>query len=241
VVVARSADGERFETLASLAQEQFDSDSLERPALVRTPAGRWRLYVSCATPGTKHWRIELIEADDPAEFDVRRRRVVLPGDARMGVKDPAIRYWGGLWHMWASCHPLADPDQADRMETCYATSPDGLDWTWRGTALRGRPGRWDSRGARVTSVWRANGTLVALYDGRASAAENYEEVTGVATGRDPEALTALGLAPFAASPYGALRYVDVLPLPGGQRRLYYEVSRADRAHELRTELVPALP
>jgi hypothetical protein len=49
----------------------------------------------------------MIEAAYPGEFDVRRRE-----------------------HLWASCHPLADPLQADQMTTEYATSPDGLAWTW---------------------------------------------------------------------------------------------------------------
>jgi len=52
VAVARSADGERFETLLTIAKEDMATESLERPALVRTPEGRWRLYLSCATTGT---------------------------------------------------------------------------------------------------------------------------------------------------------------------------------------------
>jgi hypothetical protein len=87
VVVARSADGENLETLAVIESHALAAESLERPALVRTPDGRWRLYLSCATPGTKHWRVELIEAADPRSFDPRGARVVLPGDERVGVKN----------------------------------------------------------------------------------------------------------------------------------------------------------
>src|ERR1035438_5101278 len=53
--------------------------------------------------------------------------------------------FSGLWQRWASCHPLADPDGADQMVTDYATSVDGREWTWHGTALNGRPGYWDYR------------------------------------------------------------------------------------------------
>ena len=42
VMVARSADGERFETLLSIGKHELATESLERPALVRTPEGRWR-------------------------------------------------------------------------------------------------------------------------------------------------------------------------------------------------------
>src|ERR1700689_2480945 len=115
VAVARSTDGERFETLLSIGKEAMATESLERPALVRTPEGRWRLYLSCATFGTKHWRVEMTEAAHPGEFDAARREVILPGDAKTGVKDPVIRYHGGRWHLWASCHPLTDPLQTDQM------------------------------------------------------------------------------------------------------------------------------
>ena len=150
--VARSADGEHFELLTTIHKEDMAADSLERPYLVRTPEGTWRLYLSCATPGTKHWRVEVIEAAHPAQFDSRRSQVVLPGDSKKGVKDPVIVRRDGKWHMWVTCHPLDDPTEADQMATEYATSPDGLTWTWNGVALNGRPGHWDSRGARVTSV-----------------------------------------------------------------------------------------
>ena len=238
VALARSVDGERFDTLLTIGKEEMATESLERPALVRTPGGRWRLYLSCATTGTKHWRVEMTEAAHPGEFDARRREVILPGDAKTGVKDPVIRYRDGQWHLWASCHPLADPDQTDQMTTEYATSPDGLTWTWHGTALSGTPGQWDARGTRVTAVDFGEGGVTAYYDGRASAAENWEERTGVAVGTDPAALTPQGDGPAAVSPFhgGGLRYLDIVSLPDGRHRLYYEMTRPDGSHALITEL-----
>ena len=81
--------------------------------------------------------------------------------------------------MWLCCHPLTDAGHEDRMTTRLLTSPDGLDWTDRGEVLAGRPGHWDARGARVTTVL-ASDPLVVLYDGRPDAASNWYETTGVA-------------------------------------------------------------
>ncbi len=238
VAIARSVDGERFETLATITREEMDAESLERPSLVHLPDGRWRLYLSCATTGTKHWRVEVLEADEPGAFDPRTRVTVLPGDPKTGVKDTVIVRRDGGWHLWASCHPLADPDEADQMVTDYATSADGLEWTWQGTALTGRPGMWDARGVRVSAVRFDGDRVVAFYDGRAGAEENYEERTGIAVGADPAALIPVGERPAARSPYGGggLRYLELVDLPGGGTRLYYEYTREDGAHELRTEL-----
>src|SRR5262249_20163455 len=148
---------------------------------------------------------------------------------------------GGQWHMWATIHPLADPDATDQMTAEYAISADGLDWTWQGTALCGRPGEWDSRGTRVSAVRFGPSQVIAYYDGRASAAENYEARTGVAVGAAPAALPATsapGGGPAVASPHhsGGLRYVDLVDLPDGRTRLYYEMARPDGSHALVTEV-----
>ena len=248
-VIARSGDGVRFETVAVLSKASFGAESLERPALVRTPEGRWRVYVSCATPGSKHWWVDVLEADDPAGLATATPRTVLPGDADFGVKDPVLVFSGGQWHLWASRHPLAVPAEADRMTTEYATSPDGLAWTWRGTALAGRPGQWDARGTRITTVlFGADGAhrspSIAYYDGRANAAENWEERTGIAVAaRHSRRFAAYGHVPAAASPDGSrgLRYLSAVALPAGDYRLYYEATRPDGAHDLRTELASAGP
>lgn len=241
-VVARSEDGVHFEPVTSITKERFGAESLERPALVHTPDGRWRLYVSCATPGTKHWWVDVLEADTPSGLGSAPRRTVLAGDAGHAVKDPVLIHHEGLWHLWASVHPLDEPGQEDRMTTEHATSTDGLEWTWRGTSLAPRPGLWDSRGTRVTAVFPMDGGWAATYDGRASAEENWEERTGLAVGgAAPGVFTAQGGEPVAESPHGGagLRYLAALALPDGGYRLYYEISRADGAHELRTELLRA--
>ena len=241
VVVARSGDQVHFEPVAVIPKDLFEAESLERPALVRTPQGRWRLYASCATPGTKHWRIDLLEAETPEGLVRAEPRRLLPGSAGKAVKDPVILANGSRWEMWACIHPLDDPQATDRMWTEYAVSADGLEWRWEGVALRPRSHAWDARGTRVTSVWRQGSACVALYDGRASPEENFEERTGLATGPSALALTPSGDTPVATSSHGpgGLRYACVVPLPFGGHRLYYEATREDGAHDLRTELVPA--
>ncbi len=232
VVVARSTDGERLTTVVALEKSRFGAESLERPAIVRTETGRWRLYVSAATPGSKHWRIDALEADDLAGLAGGTLRTVFPGDAHTGVKDPVIRRADDGWHAWVCCHPLDEPREEDRMTTVYATSGDGLEWTWRGTALKPRPGAWDARGARLTALL-PDGR--AAYDGRATKQENWFERTGLAVaGRQPGGFIASGEDAVAD-----VRYLDVVPLPAGGYRLYYEARLPDGSHELRTEHHPA--
>jgi hypothetical protein len=238
-VVARSADGVHFEIVATVTAEQFGSASLERPALVRTDDG-WRLYVSCSTWNSKHWWVESLDAADATDLADGKRTVVLPGDERTAWKDIVVDYdengeRGGGWHMWACRHPLdGGDDEADRMTTWYASSPDGLEWTMEGQALGPTPGSWDARGARVTSVLEFEGAYTAFYDGRASAVENWYERTGYALGSGPELFTAAG----GPTPAGhTARYLSVAQPPGGYR-FYWEAARADGANELRTAYVP---
>jgi hypothetical protein len=235
VVVARSTDGVSFSTVCEVGRHTFGAASFERPVIIPTDAG-WRLYLSCATPDSKHWWIEALDADTPEELPDGRRRVVLPGDADWAVKDPVVLHRNGRWHLWACAHPLAVRGQEDRMVTRYATSHDGLSWQEHGAVLAGTPGRWDSRGARVTAVLELD-PLTVLYDGRASAAANWFETTGLAQESDGR-LQPVGDGPIAVSPEsdGSLRYVSAVPLGDGRTRFYFEAARRDGSHALMTSM-----
>jgi hypothetical protein len=236
VVVARSDDGEHFVTVAEVRRDDFGAESFERPVLVRRPDGGWRLYVSCATPDSKHWWIEAVDADEPAALGSGTRTVVLPGSADVAVKDPVVLVDGSGWRMWVCVHPLTEPGHEDRMTTAFATSADGLAWQWHGTVLAPTGGTWDQRGTRVTAVLSEE-PLVVLYDGRARAEDNWHEVTGVARSTDGRTLVAEDL-PVIRSPHsdGALRYVAAVPLPDGATRFYFEAARPDGAHDLMTSV-----
>jgi hypothetical protein len=238
VVLARSADGVRFETVGRLTRDSFGAASLERPALVRTPDGTWRLYISCATPNSKHWWIEALDAETVEELPLAHSVTVLPGCVRTAVKDPVVQVDASGWHMWVCCHPLEESGHEDRMTSRYASSPDGLTWTLHAEVLAPTAGSWDQRGTRITAVFPGPPAAV-MYDGRSSAAENWYERTGVAlrgtdgrfvpSGRDP-----IGSSPDAS---GALRYLSAVSLPEGGYRLFFEAARPDGAHDLVTQLV----
>ena len=121
------------------------------------------------------------------------------------------------------------------MTTAYLTSSDGLTWTDHGEVLRGVPGEWDARGARVTTVLGLD-PPVLLYDGRADAEANWFETTGLA--RSVDGLLLNSGEPVALSPEGtgALRYASAVPLPDGRTRFYFEAARADGSHDLMTSV-----
>ncbi len=243
VEVARYAAG-RLEVVARVTRDELGAESLERPALVRRPDGGWRLYVSCATRGSKHWWVEALDADDVPGLPHGLRTMVFPGDDQLAVKDPVVRHDADGWHAWVCCHPLDEPGEEDRMWSGHATSAEGLVWGPVTPVLRPDGTGWDLRGRRVTAVLRTGAGLVAYYDGRATAAENWYERTGLALA--PGALTADAAltrvlpGPLAVAPGGthALRYLCVVDEPDGGSRLFFEASRADGAHDLMTHTWP---
>lgn len=239
VAIARSTDGEDFDEVLRIERDEFECDSLERPALVRRPDGGWRLYLSLATPGTLHWRIVALDADSPDGFTARSAVEVLDGGPGLAYKDPVVRSGRSGWEMWVCLHRVADPALADAMTTHRATSPDGLRWELHGPVLEPTDGSsWDRRGTRIAAVLDVGDSTVAFYDGRATYAENWEERTGVAVAGPDGVFAASPDGPLATSPdgSGSLRYLDVIETAQG-RRLYFEAAVEDGSHSLLTQLV----
>ena len=225
VYVARSPidNGIHFDTLCAIDKEDMDAESLERPAVDVTPEGNWDLYLSCATYHSKHWRIERLRARHPQDFGAGTRTTIFPGSAAFGIKDPVLVRGEDL-RIWATLHPLAEGDEnADQMISVEAYSGEPV--------MVPEPGTWYGRGTRITA---AVGEY-AYFDGRASAAENYEERTGMAKWNGSRYVAVAGpvSSPFGG---GALRYVSAIELPAGKLRLYYESATEYGSHELRTEL-----
>ena len=216
-VVARSDDGVSFTPVVELGKDDFGAESLGNPPWCtrRTARGGSTSAARHRAPGA------LARGRTGGRF---RRRPgdggpahVLPGNDTAAVKDPVLRHDGDQWHLWASVHPLDDPDATDRMTTEHATSPDGVDWTWRGAALAGREGHWDARGVQFAAV-----VLDGSRTGRCTTGGRRRRRTGRSAPAWPWP-TRAGSARWATSrccrvptpPFG-LRYCDVVSLPDGR-------------------------
>ncbi|SDJ04275.1 hypothetical protein SAMN05444157_1431 [Frankineae bacterium MT45] len=240
-VIASSADGVNFQTLGTLHRDELGCASLERPALVQRPDGGWRIYVSLSTPGSKHWWVDALDADTPAGLATGTRTTVWPGDELTAVKDPVVLVdENGRWHAWVCCHPLDQAGAEDRMTTRYASSADGLEWSWGELVLSPPNSGWDQRGRRVAAIVpRPDGSVVGFYDGRADAAENWYERTAALTGAGIDATLNATPSPIMQSPHGrhTLRYASVIDLGGGIGRAYFEAASSDGSNEIRTQLI----
>ncbi len=255
--IAESTDGREFKDIWEGKATQFNSPSIERSALLMTPQGRYRLYVSYVAADDNRWRIDMLEADSPSALDPASRQTVLhPDDADSeGVKDPYILLIGGMYYMYVPYGPRATITPGSTAEELHGTgnvfttgriahptglavSVDGLHFEWKGDVIR--PGHdWDRNMARLACVVYVPPVFSAFYDGRTGVGDVYEDRTGLAVGLMPDHFESLTRKePILSSPHGtgALRYMDIVPF---RDRFYYfyEQSRPDGAHELRGNMV----
>jgi hypothetical protein len=257
--IASSSDGLHFEDLWEVRKDQLGTASMERFSLVRGPAGKYQLYISYVDPADSRWRIDVLEAESPEGFDIGKAIPVLTAASTgsEGVKDPYVLRVGPVTYLFASL-ALARPMTAEERTRAHATediyntgltthptglatSLNGAAFTWHGPVLGvGGPGSWDNYQTRINCLIPAGPMYMALYDGSAGAHENYEERCGIATSTDLRHWERLTTdAPWLASRRGtgSVRYLDVLAVDG-QWHVYYEMARADGAHELRVLSVP---
>lgn len=256
--LAVSSDGVVFDDVWEICKEELATASMERFSLIPVPGGRYQLYISYVDPADSRWRIDVLEAADPAGFAARSARPVLTaaGTGTEGVKDPCVLRIGPATYVFASfaaarsftaeqrqrAHRTADiyNTGVTTHPTGLATSLDGVSFDWHGTVLDTGQ-RWDAYQSRLTCVIPVGAGYLGLYDGSASARENYEERCGVAVSGDLWHWQRLTTGrPWLTGPYGsgATRYLDAVLLDS-QWWIYYEMTRADGAHDLRLLRVPA--
>jgi len=98
---------------------------------------------------------------------------------------------------------------------------------------------WDAYAARINSVISTPPAWIGFYDGSASVAENYEERCGIVYSTDLRRWRRGSGDGPAIGPNGgpgSVRYVEAVQGPNWIR-YYYEWTRLDGAHELRTSVV----
>jgi len=256
--IAESTDGVSFRDIWRATKEEFDTPSMERASLFRSPDGIWRLYISFVDPEDSRWRVDLLEADRPDGFSPsHRRKVFTASDIGVeGVKDPWVVRIGGLYYMLLSYAPTpqaASPEERARMHATadvYATgvtkshsglavSSDGMNFRWLGDVLSPSQDGWDAYAARLSCLVWAPPVFAAFYDGSRTVEENYEERTGLALTWDLRHFERVSTeGPVLTSPYasGSLRYMDALVFED-RIYYYYEFVRPDGSHELRVNVV----
>jgi hypothetical protein len=253
--VARSRDGIYFEDVWHVHKDELKTTSMERFCLFRRTTGGYQLFLSYVDPQDNRWRIDVLDADEPGAFDIRRIAPVLSAASTgtEGVKDPYVLQIGPVTYLFASyaearqgvgseAHATADIYNvgATTHPTGLATSLDGTTFTWQGSVLAAGEG-WDRYQARLSSIVPVLGGYVGFYDGSSSHEENYEERCGIAVSGDLWTWRRLSAEkPWVVSPYasGSVRYVDAMIL-NGEWWIYYEMTRPDGAHELRLARLPA--
>ena len=248
--VAESTDGVVFTNVWEGTKEQLDAESIEVGSLIQDPSsGKWRLYVSYQCRNGP-WRVDLIEADHPRDFDAWHHRTVMQPEeyGLQWIKDPRVLIVGGMYFVFVTVSPRErwwEDESGQRHPlggdaTGLMTSPDGVyfrSFKYVFEPERGMSGEWGQFRARINSVIYLPPVYVGFIDTGSTMYDNYEEWCGVAISHDLERWTRVSTdGPWVRSPHGGIRYMDAL-IVGDEVWYYYEYTRADGSHELRMSKV----
>lgn len=249
--IAASDNGISFTDIWAVPKTSLSSLSIERACLTRNLDGRWLLYIGHVHPEDRRWRISLLEADEPDEFDVSKLTPLLTAEdiGSEGVKDPNVFLIGRMVYMlasYATTEVVAEPDAENRKHaegdiyntgltrsrTGAAISGDGRRFQWLGdvspVATPAKPTSpttpaWDEYCRRIGAITPLqSGGYLAYYDGGASVAENYEEKTGLAMTFDLRSYFSLSPdQPVLVSPHAGGSLRYVDVVPVGMELFYY--------------------
>jgi hypothetical protein len=255
VRIAKSFDGENFEDVWKLHKKELNSSSIERSALVKVHDSLYRLYISYVDPEDNRWRIDVVEAETPASFDVAKRQKVLTAKDKEGiegVKDPYVIRVGNRFYMYFVYAKPLDSSRREEMHkdgdvhntglavapTALAFSEDGIHFKWLDTVLPVGIEGWDQYQSRLTTIIPYHGSYTVIWDGSVGVEQNYEEKAALAVSLDLLTFAKINVKgpKFETRSGKAVRYVDAL-VHDGYIWYYYEYTRDDGSHELRLSKV----
>ena len=265
--IAASDNGISFKDIWALPKTNLSALSIDRACLNRGLDGVWRLYIGHVHELDRRWRISMMEANEPDQFDATTAIPLLTSKevGGEGVQDPNLFVIGRAYFLLASyataetaptpeaeAHKHASGDiyrtGLTRSRTGAAISGDGKNFQWVGDISpvsrynfpKVRDSGWDAYCRRISSLTPLDtGGFLAFYDGGDSFERNDEERTGLATTFDLRTFYSLTPeSPALVSPYSSGCLRYVDVVPvGNELFYYYEMAREDGAHELRVSVV----
>ena len=110
---------------------------------------------------------------------------------------------------------------------------------WKGTKILIGEYKWDAYCSRITTILKSTDGFFVFYDGASRIEENQEEKVGLAYGKSLrylKSITPKGPAIIGPAGSGSIRYLEIRESEG-KFYIWYELSTADRSHELRFTMV----
>ncbi len=140
--IAASDNGVTFKDIWALPKTSLAALSIERCSLVRGVDGLWRLYISYVNAADARWRISMLEANEPDQFQLKQIRSVLtPEELGVeGVKDPNVFLMGRMTYMLVSYATTESNLSPEALAARHATGDiynTGLTLSRTGAAISG--------------------------------------------------------------------------------------------------------